>query len=151
MKDKYSYIQENIFEILSRHNSDKNFFRRQCLSFFLLFLRMPIFSRTSCFHLFSFHGSRSLLSAIMLYSTVFSTKLKEGANQTEIATLLSEDGYANTGLTFLWYVLFPHLPSPLPFRILFSAWLTHRKTDKVDVLLTLLQNSPFHLGLQQTK
>ena len=114
---------------------------------------MSIFSRTSCFHLFSFYDSRSLLSAIMLYSTVFSTKLKEGANQTEIATLLSEDGYANTGLTFLWYVLFPHLPppSPLPFRIHFSAWLTHRKTDKVDVLLTLLQNSPFHLGLQQTK
>ena len=51
-------------------------------------------------------GSRSLLSAVMLYSTVFSTKIKEGANQTEIAKLLKEDGYANTGLTFLWYVLF---------------------------------------------
>ena len=40
----------------------------------------------------------------MLYSTVFSTKIKEGATQREIAKLLTEDGYANTGLTFLWYV-----------------------------------------------
>ena len=44
----------------------------------------------------------SLLCAITVYSTVFSTKMREGANQTEIATLLREDGYANTGLTFLW-------------------------------------------------
>jgi len=49
--------------------------------------------------LFSF---TSLLSAITLYSTVFSTKVKEGVNQTEIARLLREDGYANTGLTFRW-------------------------------------------------
>jgi len=46
----------------------------------------------------------SLLSAITLYSTVFSTKMEEGVNQTEIARLLREDGFANTGLTFLWYV-----------------------------------------------
>ncbi|XP_015780187.1 PREDICTED: uncharacterized sodium-dependent transporter YocR-like, partial [Acropora digitifera] len=55
----------------------------------------------------------SLLSAIMLYSTVFSTKMKEGVNQTEIATLLTEDGYANTGLTFQWYILYLYIP-PLP-------------------------------------
>ena len=46
----------------------------------------------------------SLLSAITLYSTVFSTKMEEGVNQTEIARLLRKDGFANTGLTFLWYV-----------------------------------------------
>lgn len=44
----------------------------------------------------------SLVSALTLYSTVFSTKMREGANKTEIARLLREDGYANTGLTFLW-------------------------------------------------
>ncbi|XP_074607793.1 putative sodium-dependent transporter YocR [Acropora palmata] len=59
----------------------------------------------------------SLLSAIMLYSTVFSTKMKEGVNQTEIATLLTEDGYANTGLTFQWMpVLYSELR--IPGRIL---------------------------------
>ena len=44
----------------------------------------------------------SLVSALTLYSTVFSTKMGEGANRTEIAQLLRKDGYANTGLTFLW-------------------------------------------------
>jgi len=28
--------------------------------------------------------------------------VEEGVNQTEIARLLREDGYANTGLTFRW-------------------------------------------------
>ena len=41
----------------------------------------------------------------MLYSTVFSTKIKEGADQATIVKLLKKDGYANTGLTFLWYVV----------------------------------------------
>ena len=54
--------------------------------------------------LFSMFYFTSLLSAITLYSTVFSTKMEEGVNQTEIARLLREDGFANTGLTFLWYV-----------------------------------------------
>ena len=44
----------------------------------------------------------SLICAITLYCTVFSTKMQEGKNETKIASLLRKDGYANTGLTFLW-------------------------------------------------
>lgn len=47
----------------------------------------------------------SLLSAITLYCTIFYTNIKEGANQADIARLPREGGYANTGLTFLWYVV----------------------------------------------
>lgn len=84
----------------------------------------------------------SLLSAIMLYSTVFSTKTKEGANQTEIATLLTEDGYANTGLTFQWMpVLYSELG--IPGRILSCLFFLCLSLAGVTSLVALLE-LPIH-------
>ncbi|XP_067046195.1 uncharacterized sodium-dependent transporter YocR-like [Acropora muricata] len=84
----------------------------------------------------------SLLSAIMLYSTVFSTKMKEGVNQTEIATLLTEDGYANTGLTFQWMpVLYSELG--IPGRILSCLFFLCLSLAGVTSLVALLE-LPIH-------
>lgn len=80
----------------------------------------------------------SLLSAIMLYSTVFSTKMKEGINQTEIATLLTDDGYANTGLTFQWMpVLYSELR--IPGRILSCLFFLCLSLAGVTSLVALLE------------
>ncbi|XP_068737675.1 uncharacterized sodium-dependent transporter YocR-like isoform X1 [Montipora capricornis] len=90
----------------------------------------------------------SLLSAVMLYSTVFSTKIKEGVNTTEIAKLLKEDGYANTGLTFLWMpVLYSELG--VPGRILSSLFFLCLSLAGVTSLVALLE-LPIHT-LQEMK
>ena len=91
----------------------------------------------------------------MLYSTVFSTKTKEGANQTEIATLLTEDGYANTGLTFQWYIwclYIPPLPNSVPCE--YSSLHGERigKSRRFRFFRkTVFQNSPFLLGFQNCR
>ena len=159
MKDKYSCTYKKIY---SRYFKDVTLIKK-IVSGHSVYLPLIISVntylfksfRTNCFHFYSFCDFRSLLSAIMLYSTVFSTKMKEGVNQTEIATLLTEDGYANTGLTFQWYIcvsIYPPLPNSVPCeysslpgeRIGKSRRFTFfRKTD--------FQNSPFRLGLQEAK
>lgn len=80
----------------------------------------------------------SLLSAITLYSTVFSTKIEEGVNQTEIARLLREDGYANTGLTFLWMpVLYERLG--IPGRVLSSLFFLCLSLGGVSSLVAMIE------------
>jgi len=80
----------------------------------------------------------SLLSAITLYSTVFSTKMEEGVNQTEIARLLREDGFANTGLTFLWMpVLYERLG--IPGRILSSLFFLCLSLGGVSSLVAMIE------------
>ena len=116
MKDKYSCTYKKIY---SRYFKDVTLIKK-IVSGHSVYLPLIISVntylfksfRTNCFHFYSFCDFRSLLSAIMLYSTVFSTKMKEGVNQTEIATLLTEDGYANTGLTFQWYICVSIYPPP---------------------------------------
>ncbi|KAJ7361899.1 hypothetical protein OS493_014545 [Desmophyllum pertusum] len=80
----------------------------------------------------------SLLSAITLFSTVFSTKMKEGANTTEIARLLREDGYANTGLTFLWM---PVLYEPLGIagRVLSSLFFLCLSLGGISSLVAMIE------------
>lgn len=80
----------------------------------------------------------SLLSAITLYSTVFSIKMKEGANKTEIALLLREDGFANTGLTFLWMpVLYKQLG--IPGRVLSSLFFLCLSLGGITSLLAMIE------------
>ena len=92
----------------------------------------------------------------MLYSTVFSTKMKEGVNQTEIATLLTEDGYANTGLTFQWYGLCLFIPPLLSNSVPceYSSLPGERigKSRRFTFFRkTVFQNSPFRLGFQNCR
>ncbi|XP_030843277.1 uncharacterized protein LOC755109 [Strongylocentrotus purpuratus] len=47
----------------------------------------------------------SLLCGMLTYATVFSTQ-SPYLNKTEIVDLLSENGPANTGLTFIWFPIF---------------------------------------------
>lgn len=47
----------------------------------------------------------SLLCGMLTYATVFSTQTPY-LNKTEIVDLLSENGPANTGLTFIWFPIF---------------------------------------------
>ena len=91
----------------------------------------------------------------MLYSTVFSTKMKEGVNETEIANLLTQDGYANTGLTFQWYVLclyIPLLPNSVPCEYSSLSGERIGKSRRFTLFLkTVFQNSPFRLGFQNCR
>lgn len=80
----------------------------------------------------------SLVSALTLYSTVFSTKMGEGANRTEIAQLLRKDGYANTGLTFLWMpVLYEQLETS--GRVLSSLFFLCLSLGGITSLLAMIE------------
>ncbi|CAH3171060.1 unnamed protein product [Porites lobata] len=80
----------------------------------------------------------SLICAITLYCTVFSTEIRERQSQSKIAALLREDGYANTGLTFLWMpVLYKELG--VPGRVLSCLFFLCLALAGVSSLIAVLE------------
>lgn len=92
----------------------------------------------------------SLTCGMLTFSTVFSTQIQAGKNQTQILNILRENGPANTGLSFVWFpILYGQVTGGRVLILIFFFSLTMAGFSSLVAQIEMFVHNVVDLGVNR--